>query len=63
MNHNNLDRILEAKELVNGLVDTIYTIRTAQQDDLVPLTILIPFEVALKKVYSLLEDVEKNPDN
>lgn len=60
MNPNNLDRILEAEELVKGLVDTMLTIQTAQQGELVPITILSLFEAALKKVYSLLEEVEKS---
>lgn len=62
MNPNNLDRILEAEELVKGLVDTMLTIQTAQQGELVPITILSLFEAALKKVYSLLEEVEKSTE-
>lgn len=62
MNPNNLDRILEAEELVKGLIDTMLTIQTAQQDELMPITILNPFEAALKRVYSLLEEVERNTE-
>lgn len=62
MNPDNLDRILEAEELVKGLVDTMFTIQTAQQGELVPITILSLFEAALKKVYSLLEEVEKSTE-
>lgn len=62
MNPDNLDRILEAEELVKGLVDTMLTIQTAQQGELVPITILSLFEAALKKVYSLLEEVEKSTE-
>lgn len=60
MNPNNLDRILEAEELVKGLIDMMFTIQTAQQDELVPITILSPFEAVLEKIHSLLEEVEKN---
>lgn len=60
MNPNNLDRILEAEELAKGLIDMIFTIQTAQQDELVPITILGPFEAVLEKIHSLLEEVEKN---
>lgn len=60
MEPNNLDRILEMKELVNGLLDIMYTIQTAQQDELIPITILSPFEAVLKRVYTLLEETEKN---
>lgn len=63
MNPNNLDRILEAEELVKGLIDMIFTIQTAQQDELVPITILSPFEAVLKRIYSLLEEVEKSTES
>lgn len=63
MNPNNLDRILEAEELVKGLIDMMFTIQTAQQDKLVPITILSPFEAVLEKIHSLLEEVEKNEKN
>lgn len=63
MNPNNLDRILEAEELAKGLIDMIFTIQTAQQDELVPITILGPFEAVLEKIHSLLEEVEKNEKN
>ena len=60
MNPNNLDRILGTEEIVKGLADTVLTIQTAQQDELVPITILIPFVAVLMSVYSLLEKVEKS---
>lgn len=63
MNPNNLDKVLEAEELVKGLMDMIFTIHTAQQDGLVPITILSPFEAVLEKIHSLLEEVEKNKKN
>lgn len=62
MNSNSLDRILEAEELVKGLVDTMLTIQTAQQDELMPITILSPFEAVLKRVYSVLEEIEKSAE-
>ena len=62
MNPTNLDKILEAEELVKGLVDTMLTIQTAQQDELVPITILSPFGAVLKRVYLLLEEVEKSTE-
>lgn len=54
------DRILEAEELVEGLLDTIYAIQTARQEKLIPLTILSPVEAVLRRVGALLEEVEQN---
>lgn len=57
---NNLDRILEAEELVQGLLDTMYAIQSARQDVLIPITILNTFEAVLKRVHLLLKEVETN---
>lgn len=54
------DRILEAEELVEGLLDTIYAIQTARREKLIPLTILSPVEAVLRRVGALLEEVEQN---
>ncbi len=59
MEINNLDRILEAEELAKGLLDTMYAIQTAQHDELIPITILSPFETVLKRIYSLLKEIEE----
>ncbi len=58
MESNKLDQILEAEELVQGLVDTMYAIQTARQDVLIPITILSTFEAVLKRVHLLLKEVE-----
>lgn len=58
MESNKLDRILEAEELVQGLLDTMYAIQTARQDALIPITILSTFEAVLKRVHLLLKEVE-----
>lgn len=58
MESNKLDRILEAEELVQGLLDTMYAIQTARQDVLIPITILSTFEAVLKRVDLLLKEVE-----
>lgn len=63
MEPNNLDKILEAEELIKGLLDTMFAIHTAQQDELIPITILSPFEAVLKRVHLLLEEVERNNGN
>lgn len=58
MESNKLDQILEAEELVQGLLDTMYAIQTARQDVLIPITILSTFEAVLKRVHLLLKEVE-----
>lgn len=60
MESNNLDRILESEELVKGLLDIMYAIQTAQQDALIPITILSPFETVLNRVYLLLKEIEES---
>lgn len=60
MESNKLDRIFEAEELVQGLLDTIYAIQTARQDVVIPITILSTFEAVLRRVDLLLKEAETN---
>ena len=62
MRLNNLDRIQQTKDLVKGLRDTMFYMETAEQDKLIPITILGAFEAVLEKVLSLLEEIEKEGD-
>lgn len=62
MKLNNLDRLHQAKDLVKGLRDTMLYIETAEQDKLIPITILGSFEVVLEKVYSLLKEIDEAGD-
>lgn len=55
-----MEKVLEAKELAEGMLDIMYTIQTAQQDRLIPITILKPFEAVLKQIYLLLKEVEES---
>lgn len=55
-----LDQILEAEEIIQGLIDIMYAIQTVPKDELIPVTILTPFEEVLKRVNSLLKEVEEN---
>lgn len=55
-----MEKVLEAKELAEGMLDIMYTIQTAQQDRLIPITILKPFEAVLKQIYLLLIEVEES---
>ena len=48
------DKIYRSRDLVKGMLDTMIYIETAQQDKLIPITVLCPFEEVLEKVYSLL---------
>ena len=45
---------------MKGLLDIMYAIQTAQQDVLIPITILSPFETVLNRVYLLLKEIEES---
>ena len=62
MKLNNLERLHQAKDLVKGLRDTMFYIETAEQDKLIPITILGSFEVVLEKIYSLLREIDEAGD-
>ena len=53
------DKLQQAKELLKGLRDIMYYMETAEQDKLIPITILGPSEAVLDKIYSLLEEMEE----
>lgn len=59
MEFNDLDKILEAQELVKGLLDIMYAMQTAGQDKLLSITILNPFEAVLIRISLLLAEVEE----
>lgn len=59
MEFNELDKILEAQELVKGLLDIMYAMQTAEQDKLLPITILNPFGTVLMRISILLAEIEK----
>jgi len=63
MEPRNRDCILEADDLTSGLLETIYAIQTAQQDNLIPITILSTFEAVLKQIHSLLGEVKGSMGN
>lgn len=53
------DKIYRSRDLVKGILDTMIYIETAQQDKLIPITVLCPFEEVLEKVYSLLGEADR----
>ena len=53
------DNLQQAKDLVRGLRDIMFYMETAEQDRLMPITVLAPSEAVLEKVYSLLEGMEE----
>ena len=53
-----LERLLKVKNLIKGLYDTMVYMETAEQDKMIPITVLCPFEVALEKACLLLEEAE-----
>ena len=54
-----MDKLRQAAELINGLLDAMIYIETAEQDRLIPITILCPFEAALEKDVLLLKKIEE----
>lgn len=54
-----MDKLRQAIELINRLLDTMIYIETAEQDRLIPITILCPFEAVLEKVGLLLKEIEE----
>lgn len=57
MDLGDLDKLEQSKELINGLLDIMVFISSAQQDITIPVTVLEPFKSVLSKVYSLLEEI------
>lgn len=50
--------IEQVENLVKGLLDAMYYLETAEQDKLIPITILCTFETVLEKIYSLVKESE-----
>ncbi len=64
MENNDLDKILEAKDMIRGLIDLICIIsREGQKDKLIPVTILCPLEELLEKINTLLQEIVENERN
>lgn len=59
MDIGNIDRLVQSKELINGLIDIMVFISAVQQDTVIPVTVLEPFKTVLGKVYLLLEEIEQ----
>lgn len=55
----NSDRLHQAKDLITGLRDIMFYMETAEQDKLIPITVLCPFEAVLEKVSSLFEEMKE----
>jgi len=47
----------QVENLVKGLLDTMYYIETAEQDKMIPITILSSYETVLEKIYSLIKEI------
>ncbi len=64
MENNNLDKLLEVKDTIRGMIDLICVIsRKEQKDTLIAVTILNPFEELLEKIYTLLQEIAENERN
>lgn len=53
-----LERMLKVKNIIKGLYDTMVYMETAEQDKMIPITVLCPFEAALEQACLLLEEAE-----
>ena len=62
MQLDSLDKLRQAKDLINGLLDMMIYIEDARQDKLIPVTILCPFVAVLEKVFLMLDEVERVED-
>ena len=60
MDLENVDKLEQSKELVSGLMDIMVFVEAVKQDTMIPITVLCPHRAVLNKVYSLLEEVERN---
>ena len=54
-----MDKLRQAAELINGLLDAMIYIKTAEQDRLISITILCPFEAVLEKASLLYKKIEE----
>ena len=59
MDLKNLDKLGQSMALVKGLRDAMFYMETAEQDKLIPVTILGTFEASLEKIYSLLGEIKE----
>jgi len=59
MQIDSLDKLRQAKDLINGLLDMMIYIEDARQDKLIPATVLCPFEAVLERAALMLNEVEK----
>lgn len=53
-----LEKLLKVKNLIKGLLDAMVCMEMAEQDKMVPITVLCPFEAVLEKACFLLEEAE-----
>lgn len=53
-----MERLLKLKNLIKGLHDTMVYMETAEQDKMIPITVLSPFEAVLEQACLLLEETE-----
>lgn len=56
----NVDKLEQSMELVNGMKDIMVFIEAMKQGNTIPVTVLCPFKAVLDKIYLLLEEIERS---
>lgn len=57
MKTNDYDKLVQAADLINGLLDIMIYMEDARQDRQIPITILYSFEAVLEKALLLLKEI------
>lgn len=56
----NVDKLEQSMELVNGMKDIMVFIEAMKLENTIPVTVLCPFKAVLDKIYLLLEEIERS---
>lgn len=60
MDLEDIDKLEQSMELVNGMKDIMVFIEAMRQGNMIPVTVLCPFKAVLDKIYLLLEEIERS---
>lgn len=60
MDLEDIDKLEQSMELVNGMKDIMVFIEAMKQGNMIPVTVLCPFKAVLDKIYLLLEEIERS---
>lgn len=60
MDLEDIDKLEQSMELVNGMKDIMVFIEAMKQGNTIPVTVLCPLKAVLDKIYLLLEEIERS---